>query len=110
MDVDQNVAYMQSILRGAALQKYKAVLVECKQSSKDLAGDKCTLGALKKLSTDDFWNWAKKYGIMYDGYAYLGIDKCVEFEKEVWLELGKCMWRKHQSVHQDHLENFSNDI
>ena len=32
MDVDQRVACMQSILRGAALKKYKVVMVECKSS------------------------------------------------------------------------------
>ena len=37
MDMDQRVAYMQRIIRGYEL---KAVLVECKQLVKDLAGDK----------------------------------------------------------------------
>ena len=40
MDVDQRLAYKQRILRVAALKKYKVVLVDCKQSAKDLAGDK----------------------------------------------------------------------
>ena len=71
---------------------------------KDLAGDKWDLGTLKELSTDDFWAWAKKYGIGYDGDAYLGLDKCVDLEKELCSELGKCMWRKHQSVYQNHLK------
>ena len=30
MDVDQRVAYMQRILIGAVIKKYKVVLVECK--------------------------------------------------------------------------------
>ena len=57
MDVDQRVACMQSILRGAALKKYKVVMVECKSSQKDIAGDKWDLGALKELYTDNFWTW-----------------------------------------------------
>ena len=40
MDVYQRLACKQRILRGSALKKHKVVLVECKQSAKDLAGDK----------------------------------------------------------------------
>ena len=95
MDVDRMVAYMQRILRGAALKNYRSVLVECKQSSKELVRDKWDFGKLKRLSTANFWDWAKKDGIGYDRHAYLGIDKCVNSDKEIWLKLGKCMWRKH---------------
>ena len=55
MDVEKRVAYMQRILRGAAIKNYKTVLVECKQSTKDLAGDSWNLGELKEISTDNFW-------------------------------------------------------
>ena len=72
MDVDQRVAYMQRILGVAALKNYKAVLVECNQSVKDPIGDSWDLGALKELSTDNFCTCAKKYGIGFDGDAYLG--------------------------------------
>ena len=46
----------------------------------------------------------------YDRHAYLALDKCVDFEREIWFELGKCMWRKHRSVYQDHLKYIPNDI
>ena len=98
MDVDQRVAYTQRILRGAALKNYREVLVECKHSEKDIAGDKWDLGELKGLSTVDLWAWSKKDSIGYDGHTYLGIDKCADFEREIWFELGKCMWRKHRSL------------
>ena len=110
MDVDQRVAYMQRILREAAIKKYKAVLLECKQSENDLAGDGWTLGNLKELSTDEFLTWAKSNGIGYDGDAYLGLEKCVDFEKELWFELGKAMCRKHQIVYQGHLKYIHSDI
>ena len=103
MGTDKRVAYTQITLRGAALKKYKAVLIECKQSLKELAGDNCYLDALKGQSTNNFWAWSKKEGIGYDWDAYLGLDKCVGFNKEVWFELGECMWRKHRSVYHDHL-------
>ena len=63
---------MQHILRGSALQNYKAFLVEYKQLAKDIAGDKCTLGTLKDLSTDNVWTWENSDGIVYDGDVYLG--------------------------------------
>ena len=71
---------------------------------KYLAGNKWDLGKLKEISTDNLCTRAKKYKIVYDEDAYLRLDKCVEFEKELWFELGKCMWRKHQSVYQDQLK------
>ena len=110
MDVDQRVAYTLSILRGAALNKNKAVLLECKQSAEDLTGDKWTLGEPKGTSTDEFWTWLKSDGVGYDMDSYLGLDKCVDFEKDIWFALGKLMWRKHRSVFQDHLKYIHNDI
>ena len=63
MEVDQSIAYMQRIMRVSELKKYKAVLMECKESAKDPIGDKYTLGNLKVLSLEDFWNWAKSEDI-----------------------------------------------
>ena len=37
MEVDQRIAYTHLILRGAALSKYKVVLMACKESMKDFA-------------------------------------------------------------------------
>ena len=38
------------------------------------------------------------------------MDKGANFEKELWFDMGKCMWRKHHSVLQDHLKYIRNDI
>ena len=38
------------------------------------------------------------------------MDKCVDFERGVWFELGECMWIKHRSVYQDHLKYICDDI
>ena len=84
MDVDQMVAYTQRIIIGAALKTYKAVLIECNHSVKDLAGDTWDLSALKELFTENFRAWDKKVGTFYDRGAYLLLDKCVEFENELW--------------------------
>ena len=67
MDVVERLAYMQSILIGAVLKKYKAFLVKHRKSSKELVGDKGNLVALKELSTDNFLTCAKSDGIEYDG-------------------------------------------
>ena len=82
----------------------------CKQSEKDLAGDEWTLDDLSGVSTEEFWTWAKTDTIGYDGHPYLASDKCVDFERELWFELGNCMWRKHQIVYQDHMKYVCNDI
>ena len=41
---------------------------------------------------------------------YLRIDKYVNFKREIWFVLGKCMCRKHRSVYQDHMKYVHNDI
>ena len=69
MDVDQRVAYIKCILRGEEINKYKAVMLECKQLAKYLVGDKWTIGKLKGISTEDFWTWDNSYGLAYVGYA-----------------------------------------
>ena len=62
------------------------------------------------LSADDFCTWAKTYNTGYDVHAYLAMDKCIKFEREIWFEVGKYMWRKHWSVYQDHIKYIHNDI
>ena len=78
--------------------------------AKDLAGDNCALRDLKDLSTADFWNWANSDGLDNYGDAYLGLDKCVDFKKDIWFKLGMGMRRKHHTVFQDHLKYIHNDI
>ena len=70
----------------------------CKHLAKELASDECTLGELTGISTEYFWTWANTDTMEYDGHDYLARDKCVDFERKLWFELGKCVWRKHQSV------------
>ena len=51
MDTEQRIAYTQRLLIGAALKKYKAVLTNCKDLAKEIAGDKWNLVDVKALST-----------------------------------------------------------
>ena len=60
-----------------------AVLTKCKQSEKELVGDQCNLGNVKDLSTERFWNWSKEDNLDDNSDAYLGLDKCVKFDKEL---------------------------
>ena len=62
------------------------------------------------LSSKAFRPWAKTDTTGYDRHTYLANDKCVEFERELWFELWKFMWRKHFSVYQDHMKYVRNDI
>ena len=82
----------------------------CRQSENDLAGNECTIGDLTGISVEDFWTWAKTDTTGYDGHDYLARDKCVDLGRELWLELGECMGRKHRSVYQDHMNYVCNDI
>ena len=50
MDVTKRLAYMQRILRGAALKKYREVLVACRQLEKEIVGDEWNIGKLAGLS------------------------------------------------------------
>ena len=61
-------------------------------------GDKWYLVDLKELSIEYLCTWDNSDGIEKYGDAYLPLDKCVNFEKDIWFELGKPMWRKHHSV------------
>ena len=54
MDVYARIKYMKRILRGPALNKYWHVLAECKESEKELAGDKLSLGMEKVVSMEQF--------------------------------------------------------
>ena len=64
--VGKGIAYTQRILRRSKLKKYQEVLMTCKQSAKELVGDKWTLGDMNGLSTEDFWNWEKTDITGYD--------------------------------------------
>ena len=88
MNVYQRVAYMQRIFKGDALKIYTGVLVGCRQSAKELAGDEWNLSKLKGLSADYFWTWEKTDTTGYDVHTYLGSDKCVNFKRYLWFELG----------------------
>ena len=101
---------MEHIQIGAVINKYKAVLLECKQLEKDITGDKWTLGDLKGLSTEDFWTWEESDRLAYDRDAYLGLKNCANFDKEIWFELGKDMQRKQRSVFQNHIKYICNEI
>ena len=99
MDVDKRLAYTQRILRGSALKRYREVLVAYRQSEKELTGYEWNLGNLAGLYVEAFRNWSKTNTTGYDGYPFFAWDKCVNFERELWFELGECMWMKDQSVY-----------
>ena len=50
---------------------------------------------------EEFWTWDKREGLDSDGDPIRGVDRCKDFEKELWFKLGKYMWRKQRSVFQD---------
>ena len=50
MDFYQRVGHIQSIFRGSAINKYKTVLLECKESSKVISGYQWTLRPTKDFT------------------------------------------------------------
>ena len=82
----------------------------CRQLAKDLPIDEWTLGKLTGLYAEDFCTCEKTDTLGYDGHYYPALDKFVNFERELWFDLGKCMWGKHRSVYQDHMKYVRNDI
>ena len=76
----------------------------------EFTGDEWNLRELAWLSADDLWTWSKTGTMGYARHEYLARDKCVNFEREVWFELGKCMWINQWSVYQDYLKYIHNDI
>ena len=103
------IAYTQHILRGAALKKYREVLVACRHPEKELVVDEWNLGKLGRISIEAFCTLAQTYTTGYDGHAHLAMDKSVIFERELWVKLGKFMWKNHQSIYQDHMKYIHND-
>ena len=69
-----------------------------------------TMSDMNELSTEDFWTWAKTDTTGYDRHIYLANNKCFNFERGLWFDLWKCMWRKHRSVYQYHMKYALNDI
>ena len=78
VDLYNILAHMQPILRGAALKKYREVLVTYRQWTKELTGDGLNLGKLAWLSAEAFWTWDKIDTTGYDGNPFLAQDKCVD--------------------------------
>ena len=92
------------------IKKHREVLVTCRQLANELVGDEWTLCELAGLSTENLWTWDKTDTTGYDGHPFLAQDKCVNFERELWFELGKCVWRKKWSIYQDHMKYIQNEI
>ena len=65
--------------------------MEFNDLEKELAGIQWNPRNMKALSTELFWTWYKEYRIDDDRDAYLGLDKCFNFDKDIWFELVNCM-------------------
>ena len=64
----------------------------------------------KICEIEQFWTWEKLDGLDTDVDAYLGADRYIAFEKDIWFELGKSMRNKYWSVFQEHVEYIHNII
>ena len=69
MDVDQRINHTHRLLIGSPPKKYKAVLTECKELTKELVGDQWNFGDVKEIPTELLWNWDKEDGLDDDGFV-----------------------------------------
>ena len=104
MDVDKRIKYTERILRGGIAQKYRQVLPECKNLEKGLSRYQWTLISKENVTMEQLWNWSKLDNIERVVDIFTGPQHCTYFEKDLWFELGKIMWRKHRSIFQDHMK------
>ena len=110
MDVDKSIDYTQWILRVTSIKKYKQDLAGFKESKKGLDGYQWELGPTRNKTIEKLWTWAKSDANDGFGDMYLGCDWCTEFDKEIWLDFGKRIWRKHRRTFQEHTKYIHNDI
>ena len=59
---------------------------------------------------DQICTWVKLDDVYADGGVYLGADRCIYFDRYIWLKLGNIMWKKHRSIFQYHVKYIHNDI
>ena len=70
----------------------------CRQLTKELARYEWTIGELTGLCAEDLWTRENTDNMGYEGHDYLARDKYVNFERGLWFEFGRLMWRKKWSV------------
>ena len=110
VSLDKRVKRMYHLLMGQELKKYKTFLEEFKDLDKGIAGYRWMLGVTKYITMQKFWTWSNLYGVNTSGYLYLGVYRCLNFNKYIWFEVGKSMRKKHQSVFQNRVKYIHNDI
>ena len=59
---------------------------------------------------ENFWIWAKTYGLYYGDNIISGEDQFEDFKKELWFSLIKCMRKKHKSALQGYLKYIHNHL
>ena len=67
-------------------------------------------GETKYVTMEQLWTWVNLDGVEVSGDLYLGAERCLDFEKYIWFELGKRAWKKHWSVFQVHVKYIHNGI
>ena len=67
-----------------------------------MSGNQLALGAENNITIEQFCVWYKADGVDSGGYAVTGSEQCVDFEKDLWLELDKSKWSNHTFILQNH--------
>ena len=65
---------------------------------------------MKDVIMDKLWDWAKTHAKDGLGDMCLGRNICIDFERYIWLDLGKSTWKSQRKIYQGHMKYIQNDI
>ena len=82
----------------------------CKEVARGYAGYQWTFRVTNDVIMEEIWTWENQDGLESDSDPIREVERREDFKKELCLELGKSMWRNHQSVFQYHVKYIHNDI
>ena len=97
-DVDERIKFIERILKGATLKKFRAVLLYCKGNIVLEAGENWNLGKPNEVSMENFWTFEKADVLDTNGQEISTEDHCNNIERNLWFQIGKSIWKNHQSL------------
>ena len=110
MDDDKRINYTQRLIRESALNIRNTLLAECKYLVMGISGYKWMLGVTKYVTVEKFCTWSNLDGVDMSGYICFVADRFLDFEIYIWFKLGKSIWKKYQSILQNHVKYIHKDI
>ena len=86
--VDARVNYIDCILKGVKLTKFKSMLISCKDNTMKESEENWTTGEAKNMLMDVFESFFKEDRLDPDGYGIPGMTCCKGIEQDLCCKLG----------------------